>query len=215
MGSSLAEANDLGVGDTFTMNGETYEVIGLFETGTQFGDNALFCRFRRRRPCSTATGEVDEAVVRADSVDNVEQVATGPPSHSRRRHGGREHGAVPFSNISAPGQRCEGQQQDRASFAALIASAAVILVSVGLVARQRIKEIGILKAVGASGWHVTAQFGVETAFVAIVAALLGALPRSRSRRRWRTAWYRTRRARAQVSAAAARRVGVGCALRNG
>ena len=42
-------------------------------------------------------------------------------------------------------------------------------------ARQRIKEIGILKAVGASNWHVIGQFGVETAGISIVAALIGAL----------------------------------------
>jgi putative ABC transport system permease protein len=58
---------------------------------------------------------------------------------------------------------------------ALAASAAVILFSVGLVARQRVKEIGILKAVGASGWHVTGQFAVETAVLSVSAAIIGAL----------------------------------------
>jgi putative ABC transport system permease protein len=38
-----------------------------------------------------------------------------------------------------------------------------------------VKEIGILKAVGASNWHVTAQFGIETAVISVVAAVLGAL----------------------------------------
>ena len=38
-----------------------------------------------------------------------------------------------------------------------------------------IKEIGILKALGASNWHVVGQMTLETAFVAIFAAVIGAL----------------------------------------
>jgi ABC-type antimicrobial peptide transport system permease subunit len=51
----------------------------------------------------------------------------------------------------------------------------VILFSVGLVARQRVKEIGTLKSIGASNWHITAQFGIETAVLSVVAALIGAI----------------------------------------
>lgn len=174
MGSSLAEANDLTVGDTFSMNGESYEVIGLFETGTQFGDNAIFLPLQTAQEMLERSGEVDEATVRADSVDNVEQVAA-----DIRNTLGEDTVDVStqqslFSNISAPVSDAKDSSKI-GLFAALIASAAVILVSVGLVARQRIKEIGILKAVGASGWHVTAQFGAETAFIAVVAAFVGAL----------------------------------------
>src|SRR5262249_36321042 len=58
---------------------------------------------------------------------------------------------------------------------ALLASVAVILFATALVTRQRVREIGILKAVGAGGWHVGLQFGVETLAVALVAAVVGAL----------------------------------------
>lgn len=51
----------------------------------------------------------------------------------------------------------------------------MVLFAVGLVVRQRVKEIGILKAIGASNWHVTGQFALETAVVAVGAALIGAL----------------------------------------
>lgn len=174
MGSSLAGKNGLGVGDTFTLNGETFEVIGLFETGTQFGDNAIFLPLKTAQAVLDREGQVDEVTVKADSVDNVEQVA-----EDIRNTLGEDTADVStqqslFGNISAPVS--DAKDSSRIGlFAALIASAAVILVSVGLVARQRIKEIGILKAIGASGWHVTALFGVETAFVAVAAAFAGAL----------------------------------------
>ncbi len=174
MGSSLAEANGLAVGDTFSMNGDAFEVIGLFETGTQFGDNAIFLPLQTAQDVLDRAGEVDEATVRADSVDNVEQVAADLRTTLGEDTVDVSTQQALFTNISAPVSDAKDSSKI-GLFAALIASAAVILVSVGLVARQRIKEIGILKAVGASGWHVTAQFGVETAFIAIVAAFVGAL----------------------------------------
>jgi len=59
--------------------------------------------------------------------------------------------------------------------AALVAGAAIILFSVVLVVRQRVKEIGVFKAIGASNWQVTLQFGLETAVISLIAAVLGAL----------------------------------------
>ena len=58
---------------------------------------------------------------------------------------------------------------------ALLASAGIILFATVLATRQRIREIGILKAVGASGFQVGGQFAVETLVVALVAGLVGAL----------------------------------------
>lgn len=174
MGNSLAEKNGLSVGDTFEMNGETFEVIGIFDTGTQFGDNSIVLPLKTAQAVLDRLGEVDEAIVRAESVDNVEQVAADIRSTLGEDTVDVSTQQSLFSNISAPVSDAK-ESSKIGLFAALIASAAVILVSVGLVARQRIKEIGILKAVGASGWHVTAQFGIETAFVAVLAAFIGAL----------------------------------------
>jgi putative ABC transport system permease protein len=79
-----------------------------------------------------------------------------------------------FDVISAP--LTDAQDSSKlAMWAALFASAAVILFSIGIVSRQRIREIGILKAVGASNWHVIGQMTVETAFISVMAAVLGAL----------------------------------------
>jgi putative ABC transport system permease protein len=174
LGAALAEKNGLDVGDTFEMNGETFEIIGIFDTGTQFGDNSIVLPLKTAQAVLDREGEVDEVIVRADSVDNVEQVAADLRTTLGEDTVDVSTQQSAFSNISAPVS--DARDSSRIGlFAALIASAAVILVAVGLVARQRIKEIGILKAVGASGWHVTAQFGVETAIIAAVAAFAGAL----------------------------------------
>jgi putative ABC transport system permease protein len=51
----------------------------------------------------------------------------------------------------------------------------VILFSVILMIRQRVKEIGIMKAIGASNWRIGLQFSLETMAVSVVGAVIGAL----------------------------------------
>jgi putative ABC transport system permease protein len=174
VGEMLAEKNGLEVGDSFDVSDESFEVVGVFTSGTQFGDNSVFLPLRTAQTLFDREGEVDEAIVKADSVDNVDRVA-----ETIRENLGEDTADVStelstFGAISAP--LSDAKDSSRVGMiAALVASAAVILFSVGLVARQRVKEIGILKAVGASNWHVTAQFGIETAVASVGAALLGAL----------------------------------------
>jgi putative ABC transport system permease protein len=174
IGETLATKNDLDVGDTFEMNGASFEVIGIFTSGPQFGDNSVFLPLKTAQRLFDREDEIDEAVVRADDVDHVEQVAGDIRDTLGEDTADVVTEATRFESISAPISDAKDSSQV-GMIAALVASAVVILFSVGLVARQRIKEIGIFKAIGASNWHVTAQFGIETAVVSVVAALVGAL----------------------------------------
>lgn len=174
VGQTLATANNLTVGSTFPLNGATFQVVGIYTTGTQFGDNAFFIPLATAQTVFQRPGEIDEAVVHADTVDNVNAVADGIRATLGTNNVDVTTELQTFQRISAP--LSDAKNSSRIGmFVALVASAAVILFSIGLVARQRIKEIGILKAIGASSWHVVGQFGIETAAVSVVAALVGAL----------------------------------------
>ena len=174
LGQTLAENNKLAIGDTFQLNTTTMEVVGIYSTGTQFGDNSLFLPLETARTMFDRTGEVDEVDVQADTASNVGEVADAIRAALGEDVADVTTQEFAFDAISAPLADAQSSSQV-GMIAALVASAAVILFSVGLVARQRVKEIGILKAVGASNWHVTAQFGIETAVISVVAAVLGAL----------------------------------------
>lgn len=174
VGQSLAEANGLSVGDTVDLEGSSVEIIGIFTTGTQFGDNQLALPLEVARDIFDRGSEIDEVTVRVDSAENV-----GAVTETLRETLGEDKADVTsqetaFDAISAPVSDAASSSQV-AMYAALIASAVIILFSVGIVVRQRIKEIGILKAVGASGWHVTGQMTLETLFIAVAAAAIGAL----------------------------------------
>jgi putative ABC transport system permease protein len=174
IGDSLAEGNDLTVGSTFELNGESVEVVGIFTTGTQFGGNAVFLPLQTAQTLFDREGEVDQATVVAQSVDDAEQVASDIRAMLGEDVVDVATQVSAFDAISGPISDAKNSSQI-GMIAALVASAAVILFSVGLVVRQRVKEIGILKSIGASNWHVIGQFGVETIVASVVAAVLGAL----------------------------------------
>ena len=185
VGTALADANALSVGSTFTMTNTnsdgtasdtatTLTVIGIYTTGTTFGDNGLALPIETARTIFARSSEVDQAIVKADSVDSVDQVATDIKATLGTDKVDVTTEQSTFASISAP--LSDAKSSSRVGMiASLVASAIVIVFSIGLVARQRIREIGILKAVGASNWNVVSQFGVETVFISIGAALLGAL----------------------------------------
>lgn len=174
LGQTLAENNELAIGDTLQLNTTTIEVVGIYSTGTQFGDNSLFLPLETARTMFDRAGEVDEVAVQVDTAVNVGEVADAIRAALGEDVADVTTQEFAFDAISSPLADAQSSSQV-GMIAALVATAAVILFSVGLVARQRVKEIGIFKAIGASNWHVTAQFGIETAVVSVVAALLGAL----------------------------------------
>ena len=174
LGDSLAEGNGLSVGSTFSVNDTAIEVVGIFTTGTQFGGNALFLPLKTAQTLFDREGEIDQVVVQAESVNHAEHFANDVRAMLGEDVVDVSTQLSAFDAISGPISDAEKSSQI-GMIAALVASGAVILFSVGLVVRQRVKEIGILKSIGASNWQVTAQFGIETSFISIVAGLLGAL----------------------------------------
>jgi putative ABC transport system permease protein len=174
IGQSLAETNGLAVGDAVDLQGTTVEVIGVFSTGTQFGDNSIALPLETARSIFDRGNEVDEVSVHADSAANVTTV-----QEAIREALGEDKADVTtdegqFAAISSPISDAQSSSEV-ATIAALIATAIIILFSVGIVIRQRVKEIGILKAVGASGWQVTGQMTIETLIIAVTAAVIGAV----------------------------------------
>jgi putative ABC transport system permease protein len=193
VGQTLATANNLSVGSTFVLDpssttattttnsttaattaGTTMTVIGIYTTGTQFGDNSMALPIDTARTIFSRSNEVDQAIVKADSVDNVDAVSTAIKASLGTDKADVTTALSTFSTISSPLSDAQSSSQI-GMIVALIASAAIILFSIGLVARQRVREIGIMKAVGASSWNVIGQFGIETGIMSIGAALLGAL----------------------------------------
>lgn len=174
VGRDVAEENGLQVGDTFQLQGATVEVIGIFDAGTQFGNAAVFFPLETLQRIFDATGEVTEARVYADSAAHVDEVEEAVKSLLGEDRADVTSDLATYESIQAPLEDARASSLIGLA-AALVTSAAVIFIAVVLVSRQRIKEIGILKAVGATSGNLVAQFGLEALFMSVAAGLLGAL----------------------------------------
>jgi putative ABC transport system permease protein len=174
VGQQLAEKNNLSVGSTFQLQGETVEVVGIFSSDTFFGDNAVFLPIGTAQRLFKHTGKVSEATAQVDNADNVSAVADSIKSALGSDKVDVTTSEDQYDAISGSLESARSSSH-LALIAALVASVAVILFATVLVTRQRVREIGILKALGASSWHVGLQFGVETLLVALAAGVVGAL----------------------------------------
>jgi putative ABC transport system permease protein len=173
VGQELADANSLTVGSTVDIEGTSLTVVGIYDSGTVFGNNMMVMPIETTERVFELDG-VTSVTVLADDVENVDAVVEDirhifdedtadvtTAEDMYERIGGSVNSAESTSNIGM--------------IVAFVVAGVVVLFSVVLMIRQRVKEIGILKAIGASNWRIGLQFSLETLAVSVVAAIIGAL----------------------------------------
>ncbi|HEU0165188.1 MAG TPA: FtsX-like permease family protein, partial [Thermomicrobiales bacterium] len=170
---SLATTNNLAVGSTITIGGTALKVVGIVTTSDSGRGIAIYL------PLTTAQKVLDEADTLSeirldvDDISNVDAVAAAVTAKL----------GTDFSVTTSEDQYNQiastlkdAQNSSRVALVvAGLASCLVIIFGVILSARQRIKEIGIMKAVGAANRQVVLQFGIETLVVGLIAGILGSL----------------------------------------
>jgi putative ABC transport system permease protein len=173
VGQDLADKNSLEIGSTVDIEGTSVEVIGFYDSGTVFGNNMLVMPIATTERLFDLDG-VTSVTVEADDVKNVDEVVTSI----------REVFPEDVADITTAQDMYEriGSSVTNANsistigmIVAFVVAGVVVLFSVLLMVRQRVKEIGILKAIGASNWRIGLQFSLETLAVSVVGAIIGAL----------------------------------------
>jgi putative ABC transport system permease protein len=173
VGQDLADKNSLEIGSTVDIEGTSVEVIGFYDSGTVFGNNMLVMPIATAERLFDLDG-VTSVTVEADDVKNVDEVVTSI----------REVFPEDVADITTAQDMYEriGSSVTNANsistigmIVAFVVAGVVVLFSVLLMVRQRVKEIGILKAIGASNWRIGLQFSLETLAVSVVGAIIGAL----------------------------------------
>jgi ABC-type lipoprotein release transport system permease subunit len=170
---ALADENDLQVGDTFNIGATTIEVIGIVSGASGFAPIAVYIPLSTAQRVLEQTGELSRITLKVDDVDNVNAVAAAAQEVVGDDYE-VETSLDQYERIA--GTLEDAQNSSRlALIVCLGAASLVILFGIVLASRQRIKEIGVMKAVGAANRQVVAQFGLETLMIGIVAGLFGAL----------------------------------------
>lgn len=171
VGSSLATKNSLSVGSTFTMYDKTFTVKGIYETGNTFSDSGVIVPLTTLQTITNQADAVSTVTATVNSSDNVATTVTSLKSSL---------GSA--ADITSEVERAESSVSSLEGIASLalggviaaaIAGAAIILLAMIMIVRERRREIGVMKAIGGTDGKVVGQFIVEGFGLTIIGAIVG------------------------------------------
>jgi putative ABC transport system permease protein len=173
VGTSLAAKNELTVGSTFQAYGKTITVSGIFDAHDTAANAGFTLPLKTLQTLSGISG-VTQVNVEVDTVGDVASTTTALQSRLGTSVADVTSGQ---SNTAATASSLNSIETIALySFVgALIAAAAILLLSMLMIVRERRREIGILKAFGSSNGGVVGTFVSEALTLTAMAAVLGTL----------------------------------------
>ena len=173
LGTTLAEKNGLSVGSTFTIKDQSFTVAGMFDAGTAFGNNALYMTLPTAQNIAALPGELSTMIVTVDSMENVDaaktelQTALGTDAADVSQ--GQRNLETAVSSLSSV---------KNISFIAFVAALGtaglIVLLIMVMLVRERRREIGVLKAIGAPNRTIGMQFVLEALVLVALGSVVGA-----------------------------------------
>ena len=173
VGTTLAEKNNLTVGSTFTIQDKTFTVAGLFDAGTTFGNNAVYVTLPEAQTLAATPDELSTMIVTVNSMENVDSTKTALQSalgtdkadvtQGQRNLQTAVNSLDSVKNISLV-----------AFIAALATAGLIILLIMVMLVRERRREIGVLKAIGARNRTIGLQFVLESLVLVALGSVVGA-----------------------------------------
>ncbi len=171
IGNGIATANSLAVNSTFTAYGQTVTVIGIYDSGNTFSNNQVLMPLTTLQTLSGQPGDITSATVTVDSLDNVTTVTNeisktlGTSADVTNQIQQANNTVTPLENIQTITLY--------SLIGALIAGAVIIFLIMIMIVRERRREIGVLKAIGASNVKVMYQFLTEAITLTLLGAVIG------------------------------------------
>jgi putative ABC transport system permease protein len=173
LGTTLAEKNGLGVGSTFSINDRTFTVAGLFDSGTTFGNNALYVTLPTAQGLAELPGELSSMIVTVNSMENVDSAKTALQAALGTDKADVTQGQ---RNLETAVSSLDSVKNISliAFLAALGTAGLIILLIMVMLVRERRREIGVLKAIGAPNRTIGLQFVLEALVVVAMGSVVGA-----------------------------------------
>lgn len=176
LNESYASRHNLGVGDTITLGGKKFTVIGIAQTplGGQASD--VYVKLSQLQKLSGRVGRINTVYVRTDSSDDVASVAAAIE---------KTIDGASVTTAADLAKRVSGSLVDAKNLANKLGTALVVvgLLAAFLIASlltlasvaKRVRELGTLKALGWSQRLVVRQVTGESLLQGLLGGLLGVL----------------------------------------
>ncbi len=171
IGSSLATKNSLKVGSTFTAYGKTITVIGIFDAGNTFSNNQVIMPLATVQTLSDQAGAITSATVNVDSINNVSSVTKAAQSALDSK--------ADVTNASAEAESTIKPLENIQTISlysligSVVAGSVIILLTMIMIVRERRREIGVFKAIGAPNTTIVGQFMTEAITLTLLGAVIG------------------------------------------
>jgi putative ABC transport system permease protein len=171
LSTAMARKNGLKVGSTFTAYGKTFTVAAIFAADTRQGDDTVIVPLPVMQRMNRDSDQVFNAVVTAASLPELAKVT----AEIERTLGARANVVSYLADADRAVSDLNGVKRIAVdSLAGAVGAASVILFLVMvMIVRERKREIGILKAIGASNGRIMAQFTTEAVTFALLGLLVG------------------------------------------
>lgn len=171
IGSKIASKNNLSIGSTFTAYGTTFKVVGIYDSGNTFNNNGVYIPLSTLQRLSGQTNSITSVAVTVDSSDNLSSATTaiknilGSSADVTNAADTAEATTKPLESVSSIALF--------SLIGAIVAGAIIILLTMLMIVRERRREIGVMKAIGASNLKIMWQFIVESTTLTILALIVG------------------------------------------
>jgi putative ABC transport system permease protein len=171
VGMRLASKNNLKVGSTFTAYGATITVAGIFDAGNTFSNNQVIMPLATVQKLSSQPDDITSATLTVDSITNVNSV-TAAAEKTLGSAADVTNAAAQAQTVIAPLQNIQTISL-YSLIGAVVAGSVIILLTMIMIVRERRREIGVLKAIGASNVKVMTQFMTEAVTLTGLGAVIG------------------------------------------
>jgi putative ABC transport system permease protein len=169
--TAMAAKNNLHLGSTFSAYGKTLKVVGIFNTDTDSGNNYVIVSLPTQQRLSGQQGIVTRAYAIVDSLDNLNSTtsaikkALGSAADVTALTDQANQALRPLASV--------GNLSLYSLLGAVATGAIIILMTMIMIVRERRREIGILKAIGAGNRRIIIQFMVEALTLTLIGAIVG------------------------------------------
>ena len=171
---TFGDKNNIGVGDSFAINGISYEIIGLVEPKLYTNTADIYLPLKELQKISDKVGRVNVLLVKSADInslgaaeDHIERILPGAVLTSSKDTADKVSGSLV--------QAAELTSRFVQTVSILIVTASFIIVSLLTVSsiNRRTREIGTLKAIGWSNFKVLRQIVAESVTIGLLGAIIG------------------------------------------